>query len=149
MGIKIYWSALAFSLLAMASPAYALNSVTVMADKSMSVAIAEIARDYSREREVVVNTSFAPPRADEAQIIGGADADVLITPKHAWIDKLKEHGLIDIYSESKVASSGLLSAHYFAVVIAGDNMDEARKFLEYLKSDEAQDVLKRNGFGAE
>jgi ABC-type molybdate transport system substrate-binding protein len=145
MGSKL--SAIIFSLLVMVSPAYALNSVTVMADGSMSVAIAEIARNYSRNKQIVVNTSFAAQRAEEAQIIAGADADILITPKQNWIDRLKERGLVDIYSIVKVAKKG--QANYTAVVIAGDNMDEARKFLEYLKSEEAQDALKRNGFGTD
>ncbi len=36
---------------------------------------------------------------------------------------------------------------YFAVVIAGDNMDEARKFLEYLKSRRcAKPYSGKNGF---
>ena len=36
--------------------------------------------------------------------------------------------------------------HYYAVVVAGDNMNEARKFLEYLKSPDARKVLRENGF---
>jgi molybdate transport system substrate-binding protein len=236
------------------SQALAIGSVTVMADNSMSLAIAEIARHYSARNHVVVNTSFASSKIQETQITEGSAADVLITPKQQWIDDLKTRGLIDVYSPTPVARNhlalvgpinseirvapdakalptasiivaiggepGFVVAHpetlmeggyskealrnlagdylepytlyikqldqmfsmidsyqayglflysstinrsgirvlgklpenaytpiqYFAVVIAGDNMDEARRFLEYLKSPEAKIILQDNGF---
>lgn len=36
--------------------------------------------------------------------------------------------------------------YYQGVVIAGDNMEKARDFLKYLKSDEAKNLLNKNGF---
>jgi len=241
-------------MLCFTTPAYALNAVTVMADNSMSVAIAEIARDYSRSKQIIVNTSFAVAGAQEAQITEGGAADILITPRQAWIDQLKTRGLIDIYSQTPVAANQLalvgpadsplhiklskgfpaaaiirqmdgeqafivgnpetqmagvygkealrnmgvagdlepytlyikpmdqmldmivkqrgygifltssVAANdevlvldtfpkntyhpiiYYAVVIAGDNMNEARKFLEYLKSNDAKKIFRKNGF---
>lgn len=237
-----------------ASPAFALKSVTVMADNSMGVAIAEIARNYSRDAGVAANTSFAPPLAQELQIAEGGSADILITPKQQWIEQLKTQGLIDVYSPTSVARNQLVlvgpadntfsvdwekpfpvaalinamggeqafvvgnpetqmsgvygkealrylgvsgdlepytlyiketdqmrdmiteshaygiflysatigrdgmrvidifpqaSHHpinYFAVVVAGENMDEARKFLEYLKTPDAKKIFRENGF---
>jgi molybdate transport system substrate-binding protein len=38
---------------------------------------------------------------------------------------------------------------YYAVILAGDNMASARKFLDYLKSDAAKRVLRANGFAAD
>src|SRR4029077_20107524 len=102
-GMTIIWMAFANPAFALAS----LKSVTVMADGSMSLAIAEIARDYSRDEQIIVNTSFALPKAQEAQITEGAAADVLITPKQAWIDELKTRGLIDIHSPTSVARNRL------------------------------------------
>ena len=52
--------------------------------------------------------------------------------------------VIDLFPESSYRP-----IQYYAVVIAGDNMNEARKFLDYLKSAEAKQVLKQNGFGVE
>jgi molybdate transport system substrate-binding protein len=245
-------SALAAILLPPA--AWAINSVTVMADSSMGNVIAEIARNYSSEYQVVVNTSFIPPAIQEAQINEGGSADVLVTPRQPWIDRLKTQGLIDVYSQSLIArnkmalvgpidsslkadlkqkfpvaelinhmdgeqgfvlgnpetlmegvygkealralgaaeylepytlyikqldqmfdmvrkhhSYGLFlysstvsrsgirvldvlpeyshtPIDYYGVVIAGENMDEARKFLEYLKGPSARKVLRENGF---
>lgn len=243
-------------LTAISNPALAApKSVTVMADNTIGTAVAEIARNYSRDMQVVVNTSFAAPSAQEVQITEGGAADVLITPKQQWIDDLKMRGLVDVYSQTLVAKNQLAlvgpadspmrvnlserfpvmallntmgseqaffvvgnpetqmagsygkealrsmgvaddlepytlyirrldqmvdmvinqraygiflysstisreglrvldlfpaESHrpidYYAVVIAGDNMDEARKFLEYLKRGAARRVLRDNGF---
>lgn len=235
-------------------PALAISSVTVMADSAMSNAIAEVARNYSRDFQVVVNTSFTLPSVQEAQINEGGSADVLITPRQQWIDQLKTRGLIDVYSQSLVAKNKLVlvgpidsplrlsdggafpvpelinqmggepgfvvghpetlmegvfgkealrslgaaeylepytlyikqldqmfdmvrkhhayglffysstisrdgirvlevlpdSAYhpidYYGVVVAGENMDQARKFLEYLKSPASRKVFRENGF---
>jgi molybdate transport system substrate-binding protein len=235
-------------------PALALSSVTVMADNNLSVAMAEIARSYSRDRGVIVNTSFAPAKSQEAQITEGDSGDILITPDLKWIENLKTQGLVDIYSQTQLARDrlalvGPLSSPlharllqnfpvtqiiehlggeqgfvignpetlpegvyskealrklnvaadlepytlfiknreqmfdivitqkayglffyttavgqagvrvidmlpedsytpiwYYAVVIAGDNMNEARRFLDYLKSTKTKNILKKNGF---
>lgn len=231
-----------------------LPTVTVMADHSLSLAVAEIARNYSRSKQAVVNSSFVPQKIQQEQISEGAAADILITSKEGWIDELKLQGLIDIHSQTRFARDRLVligstesnivslgsgrfptvdimksgngepifilgnpeslmegvyakeamrslgasddlepytlyvkrldemldmvvkqqafgvcfysstvgrvdlkiidilpeSAHkpivYNAVVIASDNMDEARKFLEYLKSTEVRKLLPKYGF---
>ena len=99
-----------FSLVALclgAFPAYALSSVTVMADNSMSIAIAEVARDYARTQHVIVNTSFAASDAQQNQITEGGAADILITPKQNWIEQLKTQGLIDVHSQTQIAKNQL------------------------------------------
>ena len=256
--LKVWIPAFAgMTVIFLALPAFALNSITVMADNSMSIAMVEQARDYSREQQIVVNTSFAAPVAQETQITEGGAADILITPKQSWIDQLKMQGLIDVHSQTEVAKNQLalvgppdspLSAKlsknfptaalirqmegepafvvgnpetqmsgiygkealrnldvaddlepytlyikqadqmfdmvskqhaygiflnssvvgrddvtvldlfpknsyrpitYYAVVIGGDNMNEARKFLQYLKSADAKKIFSRNGFSAD
>ena len=87
---------------------WALDSLTVMSDNSMSLAIAEIARNYSARRNIVVNTSFSVPSMQEAQIAEGVAADILITPQAQWVEDLKTRGLIDIYSPTVVASNKLV-----------------------------------------
>ena len=93
--------------LAFAPSAWALDSVTVMADSSMSLAITALARSYAMETQVVVNTSFAAQELQETQITEGASADILITPKFSWIEDLKTKGLIDVYSQQTVAKGKL------------------------------------------
>lgn len=85
-----------------------LPTVTVMADHPLSIAVSEIARNYSRENQVVVNSSFLPQKIQQEQISGGAAADILITSKAEWIDQLKLQGLIDIHSQTKFARDRLV-----------------------------------------
>ncbi|MFO0389212.1 MAG: molybdate ABC transporter substrate-binding protein [Alphaproteobacteria bacterium] len=91
-----------------AFPAFALNSVTVLGDKSMNMAIVKIAREYSASKNVVVNTSFVSPEQQEAQILEGGAADILITPRVEWIEELKLQGLLDIYSQMELAKNRLV-----------------------------------------
>lgn len=88
-------------------PALALDTVTVLADPRLDVALARIARDYSREQGIVVNTSFASREDREAQITDGGAGDVLITHHAEWIDELKARGLIDIYSQTPLTRDRL------------------------------------------
>ena len=235
-------------------PAVALESVTVLADKSMDMTVIEMAKQYSVSKGVVVNTSFLTAAEQERQIAEGGAADVLITPDLEWIGQLKLQGLLDVYSQVTLASNQLVliapydnyidvdltqgmpaakiiraigfeqnfmignpqymsdgiyakealramnvaeqleeytlyikrpdqiepmvkgrgaygvfllstvrnlsgvrvlsvlpqhtyqPVQYYAVVIAGDNMDEARKFMEYLKSKAARRLLINNGY---
>ncbi len=240
-----------------APSAYAITSINILADNTMGVAMTQIARNYSREKQVVVNASFATEKAQETQISEGGAADILITPKLAWIEQLKTQGLVDIYSQVSIASNRLALAgpvdspivlkktdpfpvaalitamageqaflvgnpetltvgtygkealrtlavnddlepytlyikesrqmdemvqkqhaygifysssvyrkegmrtiqllpkeshhpiSYYAVVIAGENMNEARKFLDYLKSPPTRKLLRDNGFAVD
>lgn len=85
-----------------------LPTVTVMADHSLSAAVSEIARNYSRGNQAIVNTSFLPQKIQQELISDGAAADVLITSKAEWIDELKQQGLIDINSQTKFARDKLV-----------------------------------------
>ncbi len=93
--------------LASTAPAHALRSVSVMADSSLSVAVAHIARNYARDKGVAVNTSYLSAKAQQTQITEGEAVDILITPMDKWIDELKTQGLVDIYSETPVARGQL------------------------------------------
>lgn len=48
-----------------------------------------------------------------------------------------------------IASNNDENIFYQALVIAGDNMDVAREFLKFLKSNDAKSILKENGFLAD
>lgn len=85
-----------------------LPTVTVMSDHSLSLAVSEIARNYSRDKKTIVNTSFVPQKIQQEQISEGAAADILITSKDEWIDELKLQGLIDIHSQTKFAKDRLV-----------------------------------------
>lgn len=92
---------------AYAPSALAIASINVMADGSLGVAVSEIARNYSREHGVVVNTSFVSPGMQAAQIAEGGAADVLITPLSSWVEELQTQGLVDVYSRVIIAKNQL------------------------------------------
>ena len=94
----------------MSPPAHALNALSVMADSSMDAAMAKLARDYSSREQQVVNVSLAPSDSQQLQISEGGAADILITTKLAWIEQLKNSGLVDVYSQTPVARGRLALA---------------------------------------
>jgi molybdate transport system substrate-binding protein len=98
-------TALLFALCS--APAYAIESITIIADSSMSLAVSALARSYARENQIVVNTSFASKEAQETEITEGAAADILLTPKESWIEDLKQRGLVDINSRTLIARGRL------------------------------------------
>lgn len=90
--------------------AFALPAVSVMADRSLTVPLTLIAREYSRTQETVVAVSFALSSAEIARIAEGESADVLITVRTDWIDTLRVQGLVDIYSRISLARNRLALA---------------------------------------
>lgn len=86
------------------------ESLTVMADPSLSLAMSEIARDYARTAKVTVTASYMPPAVQQQQITDGAAADLLLTPLASWIEELKTQGVIDVYSPTPVAKNRLALA---------------------------------------
>ncbi len=83
------------------------------------MAIAEMAREYSASKNIIVNTSFVAPEQQEAQILEGSAADILITPRAEWIEQLKTQGLIDVYSQLELAKNRLVlvGPQYDAIVV--------------------------------
>lgn len=91
-----------------AGAAFALTSITVLADNTMNVAMTELAREYSRTSHVIVNASFATSQEQEKQIFEGGAADILVTPNAKWIDALRMRGVVDVHSGAPVAHNRLV-----------------------------------------
>lgn len=87
--------------------AYAFPTVIVLSDKTINKAIISIARNYSLQNNIVVNTAFTSPDIQQEQIMDGAAADVVITPLESWVEELKSRGLVDVYSQVEIASNRL------------------------------------------
>lgn len=90
------------------TPAFAISNITVMADESVGIAVAKLARDYARVNQVAVATSFLPKDRQAAQILEGSAADVLITADGKWLAELQTMGLVDIYSKQIFANGRLV-----------------------------------------
>lgn len=84
-----------------------IPSLMIMADPSMTLALSEIARNYSRQHKTTVNTSFNNPKAHAQLIQEGAQADIFITASPKEIADLKLMGLVDVYSQAQLVGNAL------------------------------------------
>lgn len=87
-----------------------MNSITVVADPSLSLPLTKIARKYSKEKQISVAIAFFPAARQESEFAAneGAAYDVLITPRVKLLESLKQQGMVDIYSEVVVARNRLV-----------------------------------------
>jgi ABC-type molybdate transport system substrate-binding protein len=127
---------------AQASDVREIQSVTVLADSRLAVPLSELASRYTRENMVTVSAAFGGSEEQKKRIEDGEAADLFITADAELIQQLKVKGLVDVYSIGRVASHK--DVHYTAAVVASENMTSARCFLEFLKTPEAEEILRSN-----
>lgn len=84
------------------------RNITILADQSLSVPLTLIAREYSREFHAPVSVLFGSTEQQIKKVREGMDADVLIAAKPLWIKRLKQQGLMDIYSQVSIARNRLV-----------------------------------------
>jgi len=119
MKFAIYILILFFSLSAIAEEE--LPSVTVLSASSISAPLIELTREYSKNNNVIINLEFSTSLEFVEQIEEGALADVFITPEPNLIKRLKNQGLIDVYSQINLASNKL------ALVVSADSKIKFKK----------------------
>ena len=88
-----------------ANPAPA-NNLTVLADPSLMLVMAELARDYSTDTGTpltVIRTSIDPAQ----QIEQGFEAHILLSPDPTLVERLAQRGLIDVFGTHSFASTQL------------------------------------------
>lgn len=133
-----------FSTSAGAADAKEMDSITVLADARLAATLSELASLYSHRNMISVSATFGESEAQKKKIEDGESADIYITPDMLLVQELKVKGMVDFNSIGRLAS--FKDAHFVAAVIAGENMSAGRKFLKFLKTDEAHNVFKKNGF---
>ncbi len=87
-----------------------LESLTVMADPSLSVPLDIIARQYAVDHNISVTTVYSPTHRQIQAIEAGEEANILIAAKVRWIDELQQKGLIDVFSRTNIARNRLVIA---------------------------------------
>lgn len=120
-----------------------IENVTVMAETPLAIPIAQITSRFTDGNRISVSSNFGDSAVQAKKIEDGESADIFITSHPELIDQMKTKGLVDVYSISPIATHG--AATYNVVVVAGENMTPARVFLDFLKTEEAQEILKNNG----
>ncbi len=87
-----------------------VRSITVLADKSLTLPITEITRHYSRDHFITVSASFSSVPEQLELIEQGAEANVFLTDRHRSIVDLNNMGLLDVYSISSFIENRLVLA---------------------------------------
>jgi ABC-type molybdate transport system substrate-binding protein len=134
---------LACSLVCFRAPAQnmpdEIQSITVLADSRLSIPMARIASRFTHENAISVACIFGAASEEEKKIENGDAADLFVTSHQDLIKRLKQKGLTDIYSQRTLPAGRL--GRFMAVVVAGEGMTPARKFLDFLDSSEARDIF--------
>lgn len=123
---------LLYAPIAHAAQLHDLPQVTVLAASSMSEPLTELARIYSKEKNIIVTTSFDGTAELANKIEQGEQADIFISAHPKWITDLKQKGLIDVYSITNLVHNSL------ALVISNKNrlvgnIKDNNKFSKNLK----------------
>lgn len=87
-----------------------LPQISVLAASSLTNPLTEIVRRYSRQNNITVTASFDSTSNQARKIIDGESADIIISSHPKWMDKLKQMGLIDVYSRTNLVKNKLVLA---------------------------------------
>ncbi|MEY3338617.1 MAG: hypothetical protein RL245_1609 [Pseudomonadota bacterium] len=83
-------------------------TITVFAAISLSDALVEASREFTRRTGIKVRHSFASSAQLARQITAGARADVFIAADQHWMDELRSTRLIDPRTERRLAGNRLV-----------------------------------------
>jgi len=83
------------------------EDITVLADPSLIVPLACIARRYGELYHMPVSMAFGSSKDQVQQVKEGQEGNVFITAKAAWMKQMQQEGLIDVYSRTTIARNRL------------------------------------------
>jgi ABC-type molybdate transport system substrate-binding protein len=156
---RLLFATVLVSFAVMGSPASAVSefreidnevdTITVMSESSLSLSMSQISSLFTQLRtspdhSISVSNNFGDSGLQKKKIEDGESADIYITSQPELVQELKIKGLVDVYSIGKIAVQG--DKTYTVAVVAGEHMTPARVFLDFLKSYEAKELFKKNGF---
>ena len=135
-------------LFSLPAPSFANTSrnLTIFAEPNMSLALVKIVRLHSQAANIAITANFDSAKELIADIESGESVDVFISAHQGAIETVKQKGLADIHNIGYVARLKNNEVFYQALVIAGDNMETAREFVKFLKSDVAKAIFQDSGF---
>ena len=84
-----------------------LPQVTILAASSFSKPLTELTRIYSKKESVVITASFDGTAEQSNKIEQGEQADIFISSHPHWMSRLKQKGLIDVYSLTNLVRNKL------------------------------------------
>ena len=84
-----------------------LPNLTIFAASSFTYPMVEIARVYADKYDISVSTSFDDTSEQVRKIVQGDPADIFISSHEDMMQRLKQNGLIDIFSITNIARNRL------------------------------------------
>lgn len=123
-----------------------VEAITAQVESPLAVPLSQIISQFSRGNHVSVSAYFGDSAVQKKKIEDGESADIFITSQPELVEQMKIKGLIDIYSVRKFAVQN--GKTYIVAVVLGENMNSARIFLEYLKSEAVHSIFEKNGMSA-
>lgn len=100
-------------VLSVSLPAQAIDAakpkpnLTILADESMLLPLAQVARSYARETQTPLTVVLKNTQTVQKQIEQGLEAHLVITANYPLIDQLTEQGLTDVQSRRPLARTQL------------------------------------------
>jgi molybdate transport system substrate-binding protein len=104
-------------------------AITVLAEQQLAAPMTEITRLYSRIRRVTILTAFEDSATQFQKLLEGESGDVIITSFPAISTELKQRGMIDVYSQTNIATDKLLLA-----TLRKDNITNRRQLIDALRN---------------
>lgn len=101
------------------------ENLTVLADQSLAMPLAALARDYTYRHGAAMNIVLLGAQDTAQQIAQGLDADILITADRQLRDSLSERGLVDVYANHEIAETQL-------ALVAPNEVARASKFAKHI-----------------
>jgi molybdate transport system substrate-binding protein len=94
-----------FFLLFSAANSFATPSrnLTIFAEPNMVLAMTKIAQLYSQKSNVIVAVNFNSSSESISNIDLGEPADIFVSAHSAWIENLRQKGLVDVYNIGYIA----------------------------------------------
>jgi molybdate transport system substrate-binding protein len=110
-----------------------VTAITVLADRALTIPLAQIASDYSSSHHLSVNVSFAPSFEQTMAVEAGEPADVFITAHPKALEDLKQRGVFDVQSITPLVSNRLVWISSFPAAMKPDALTPA--YLTKLRND--------------
>lgn len=85
-----------------------LPSMTVYAPVSMTEIVSDLARHYSAQADVTVITAFGTSQQHMDKLQEGDQVDVIISNDPVLLKNLRNQGLLDIYTQTRLCKDGLV-----------------------------------------
>jgi molybdate transport system substrate-binding protein len=97
-----------FSVNASIALASQSRNLTIFAEPNLALPLTKIARQYSRDANVIVSLNFTSANSLLSNIDSGEPVDLFISAHNGWIEMLHQKGVVDIYNIGYITQDELV-----------------------------------------